>query len=127
MLPPPGNVSDRSRTRKDASQRRPQIRIADGRAADYARTSKSGWRAGASPGGGARDRGFLGRVGAPLRRRFGSSGDMATDEPRNPLLLQAFAIVDEAPDVEAAITRLRDLLGVDHLVSIRRSSGSARR
>lgn len=41
---------------------------------------------------------------------------MATDEPRDPLLLQAFAIVDEAPDVEAAITRLRDLLGVDHLV-----------
>jgi DNA-binding CsgD family transcriptional regulator len=41
---------------------------------------------------------------------------MATDEPRAPLLLQAFAVIAEAPDVETAITRLRDLLGVDHLV-----------
>jgi DNA-binding CsgD family transcriptional regulator len=47
---------------------------------------------------------------------MGVQGDMATNEPRAPLLIQAFAIIDEAPDVEATVTRLRDLLGVDHLV-----------
>ena len=41
---------------------------------------------------------------------------MATDEPRDPLLLEAFVIIDETPDVEATVTRLRDLLNVDHLV-----------
>jgi DNA-binding CsgD family transcriptional regulator len=41
---------------------------------------------------------------------------MTTGELRDPLLLQAFAIIDETPDVEETITRLRDLLGVDHLV-----------
>ncbi len=41
---------------------------------------------------------------------------MATGEQQDPLLLQAFAIIDEAPDVEATVTRLRDLLGVDHIV-----------
>lgn len=41
---------------------------------------------------------------------------MTTGEPRDPLLLQAFSIIDETPDVEETITRLRDLLGVDHLV-----------
>jgi DNA-binding CsgD family transcriptional regulator len=41
---------------------------------------------------------------------------MTTGEPRDPLLLQAFSIIDETPDVEETITRLRDLLGEDHLV-----------
>ncbi|HET7715991.1 MAG TPA: autoinducer binding domain-containing protein [Bauldia sp.] len=37
-------------------------------------------------------------------------------EPRDPLLLEAFSIIDETPDVEETITKLRDLLVVDHLV-----------
>ncbi|MCB1498987.1 MAG: autoinducer binding domain-containing protein [Bauldia sp.] len=37
-------------------------------------------------------------------------------EPADALLLKAYAIIDETPDVEATITSLRDLLGVDHLV-----------
>jgi DNA-binding CsgD family transcriptional regulator len=41
---------------------------------------------------------------------------MATGEPQDSLLLEAFRIVDETPDVEKTVTRLRDLLGVDHLV-----------
>ena len=41
---------------------------------------------------------------------------MGTGELRDPLLLQAFSIIEETPDVEETITRLRDLLNVDHLV-----------
>ncbi len=32
------------------------------------------------------------------------------------VLLEAFAIIDDTPDMEATVTKLRDLLGVDHLV-----------
>jgi DNA-binding CsgD family transcriptional regulator len=43
-------------------------------------------------------------------------GDKSMAEPADALLLQAYVIIDETPEVEATITRLRDLLGVDHLV-----------
>ena len=56
-----------------------------------------------------------GGAGSP-QRAAGVLGDMTMGEPADPLLLQAYAIIDETPDVEATITRLRDLLGVDHLV-----------
>ena len=42
--------------------------------------------------------------GAPLRARLGL-GDMTTGEPRDPLLLQAFSIIDETPDVERIAPR----------------------
>ncbi len=41
---------------------------------------------------------------------------MTTGEPRDPLIQPAFTIIDETPDVEETITKLSDLLGVDHLV-----------
>jgi DNA-binding CsgD family transcriptional regulator len=41
---------------------------------------------------------------------------MATSESHQDRLLEAYAIVDNTPDMEATITRLRDLLKVDHLV-----------
>jgi DNA-binding CsgD family transcriptional regulator len=41
---------------------------------------------------------------------------MATGESEEERLLQAYAIIDHTPDMEATITRLRDLLKVDHLV-----------
>jgi LuxR family transcriptional regulator, quorum-sensing system regulator CinR len=41
---------------------------------------------------------------------------MATGESEEERLLEAYAIIDHTPDMEATITRLRDLLKVDHLV-----------
>jgi DNA-binding CsgD family transcriptional regulator len=41
---------------------------------------------------------------------------MATDEPDEELLLEAYAIIDTTPDMEETIAKLRDLLAVDHLV-----------
>ncbi len=41
---------------------------------------------------------------------------MTAVEPEERLLLQAFSIIDETPDVEDIVAKLRDLLGVEHLV-----------
>jgi DNA-binding CsgD family transcriptional regulator len=41
---------------------------------------------------------------------------MATGESHEERLLEAYAIIDHTPDMEATITKLRDLLRVDHLV-----------
>lgn len=41
---------------------------------------------------------------------------MATSEPDDERLLQAYAIIDNTPDMEETITKLRDLLNVDHAV-----------
>jgi DNA-binding CsgD family transcriptional regulator len=42
--------------------------------------------------------------------------DMATSVPDEERLLEAYAIIDSTPDMEATIAKLRDLLKVDHLV-----------
>jgi LuxR family transcriptional regulator, quorum-sensing system regulator CinR len=42
--------------------------------------------------------------------------DMAEVAPNEELLKEAFGIIDETQDVEAAIARLRDVLDVEHLV-----------
>jgi LuxR family transcriptional regulator, quorum-sensing system regulator CinR len=39
-----------------------------------------------------------------------------SDEPDQERLLEAFSIIENAPEMEAAITRLRDLLNITHLV-----------
>jgi DNA-binding CsgD family transcriptional regulator len=41
---------------------------------------------------------------------------MATDESDEERLLEAYSIIDNTPDMEATIAKLRDLLNVDHLV-----------
>ncbi|HSV21750.1 MAG TPA: LuxR family transcriptional regulator [Xanthobacteraceae bacterium] len=41
---------------------------------------------------------------------------MATSLPNEEMLLKAFAIVDNTPDMEMMIAELRDLLDVDHIV-----------
>jgi LuxR family transcriptional regulator, quorum-sensing system regulator CinR len=41
---------------------------------------------------------------------------MATRELDEERLAQAYSIIDDTPDTEEAITKLRDLIGVDHLV-----------
>jgi DNA-binding CsgD family transcriptional regulator len=41
---------------------------------------------------------------------------MATSESDDERLLQAYSIIDNTPDMEETITRLRDILNVDHLV-----------
>ena len=48
------------------------------------------------------------------RRRLDE--DMATSMPDEERLLEAFSIIDNTPDMEETITKLRDLLNVDHLV-----------
>jgi LuxR family transcriptional regulator, quorum-sensing system regulator CinR len=42
--------------------------------------------------------------------------DMATGVPDEERLLEAYAIIDSTPDMEATIAKLRDFLKVDHLV-----------
>jgi LuxR family transcriptional regulator, quorum-sensing system regulator CinR len=42
--------------------------------------------------------------------------DMAASAPDEVRLLEAYSIVDETPDMETTIIKLRDLLKVDHLV-----------
>jgi LuxR family transcriptional regulator, quorum-sensing system regulator CinR len=42
--------------------------------------------------------------------------DMATRVPDERRLLEAYAVIENTPDMEATITKLRDLLNVDHLV-----------
>src|ERR1700736_4790657 len=42
--------------------------------------------------------------------------DMATTVPDEERLLEAYAIIEDTPEMEATITKLRDLLNVDHLV-----------
>jgi DNA-binding CsgD family transcriptional regulator len=42
--------------------------------------------------------------------------DMATSIPDDMRLSEAFSIIDNTPEMEATIVRLRDLLNVDHLV-----------
>lgn len=41
---------------------------------------------------------------------------MATGQCHEEMLLEAFSIIDNTPDMEAAIAKLRDRLNVDHLV-----------
>ncbi len=41
---------------------------------------------------------------------------MAASEPDDERLLQAYSIIDNTPDMEETIAKLRDLLSVDHLV-----------
>jgi LuxR family transcriptional regulator, quorum-sensing system regulator CinR len=41
---------------------------------------------------------------------------MATSLPDEEMLSEAFSIIDNTPDMEVTITKLRDLLNVDHLV-----------
>src|SRR5271163_4019666 len=41
---------------------------------------------------------------------------MATDGPDQALLLKAFSIIDDTPEMDETILKLRDLLNVDHLV-----------
>ena len=41
---------------------------------------------------------------------------MASREPSEPKLLEAYSIIENTPEMEETITKLRDLLGVDHLV-----------
>jgi LuxR family transcriptional regulator, quorum-sensing system regulator CinR len=41
---------------------------------------------------------------------------MATSEPDDERLQLAYSIIDNTPDMEETITRLRDILNVDHLV-----------
>jgi hypothetical protein len=41
---------------------------------------------------------------------------MATRAPDEQRLLEAYAIIENTPEMEATIARLRDLLKVDHLV-----------
>ena len=48
------------------------------------------------------------------RRRLDE--DMATRMPDEERLLEAFSIIDNTPDMEATIAKLRDLLNVDHVV-----------
>jgi DNA-binding CsgD family transcriptional regulator len=43
-------------------------------------------------------------------------GEMSAEEPDEPMLLEAYSIIEDTPDLEATIIRLRDLLTVDHLV-----------
>src|SRR5579862_7200332 len=64
------------------------------------------------------------------RRHFGCEGpptavctklrrldeDMATRAPDEERLLEAYAIIEDTPEMEATITKLRDFLNVDHLV-----------
>jgi DNA-binding CsgD family transcriptional regulator len=42
--------------------------------------------------------------------------DMATGVPDEQRLLEAYAIIEDMPEMEATITKLRDLLNVDHVV-----------
>jgi LuxR family transcriptional regulator, quorum-sensing system regulator CinR len=49
-----------------------------------------------------------------VRRRL--DDDMATPAPDEERLLEAYAIIDGTPDMEATIVKLRDFLKIDHLV-----------
>jgi DNA-binding CsgD family transcriptional regulator len=42
--------------------------------------------------------------------------DMPTEVPDEQKLLQAYSIIEDTPELEATITKLRDLLNIDHLV-----------
>jgi DNA-binding CsgD family transcriptional regulator len=42
--------------------------------------------------------------------------DMATRVPDEQRLLEAYSIIENTPEMEATITKLRDLLNIDHLV-----------
>jgi DNA-binding CsgD family transcriptional regulator len=44
------------------------------------------------------------------------SETMATGDPDQPLLLEAFSMIDDTPEMDETIQKLRDLLNVDHLV-----------
>src|SRR5882672_2935167 len=42
--------------------------------------------------------------------------DMPTEVPDEQKLLEAYSIIEDTPELEATITKLRDLLNIDHLV-----------
>jgi len=50
---------------------------------------------------------------------------MASTPPDQEILREAFSIIDDAPDIEAAIGKLRELLNVDHLVYYLPKPGAA--
>ena len=41
---------------------------------------------------------------------------MATDTPNEKTLIEAFSIIENTPEIEVAIAKLRDLLNIDHVV-----------
>jgi DNA-binding CsgD family transcriptional regulator len=51
-----------------------------------------------------------------MEDRSRSDEDMATKVPDEQRLLEAYAIIEDTPEMDATITKLRDLLNVDHLV-----------
>jgi DNA-binding CsgD family transcriptional regulator len=51
-----------------------------------------------------------------MEERSRSDEDMATRVPDEQRLLEAYSLIENTPDMEATITKLRDLLNVDHLV-----------
>src|ERR1700729_1214213 len=48
------------------------------------------------------------------RTRLGLA--MATDTPNEKTLIEAFSIIENTPEIELAIAKLRDLLNIDHIV-----------
>src|SRR3974390_2472271 len=53
---------------------------------------------------------------AHSRPAHAPANDMATRELGEERLSEAYSIIDNTPDMEETVTKLRDLLGVDHLV-----------
>jgi hypothetical protein len=43
---------------------------------------------------------------------------MITDPPKDNTLAVAFSIIEQTPDVEIVVGKLRDLLNVDHVVYV---------
>ena len=67
-------------------------------------------------GGSQNQRGIWGRPVVLLQNAARLSEHMATRSPEEERLLQAYSIIDNTPDMEETIAKLRDLLSVDHLV-----------
>jgi LuxR family transcriptional regulator, quorum-sensing system regulator CinR len=51
-----------------------------------------------------------------MQERSRLDKDMATRVPDEQRLLEAYSIIENTPEMEATITKLRDLLNIDHLV-----------
>ena len=51
---------------------------------------------------------------------------MTTNRPDEKTLIEAFSIVEDTPEIEEVIRKLRDLLGVDHIVYHSSKLGASR-
>ena len=49
-------------------------------------------------------------------RNAAMNGAMATTRPDEKRLVEAFSIIENTPEIQAAVCKLRELLNVDHVV-----------